>query len=378
MTVNPIDAILKKDGHRVAFERLVDMNGAELNTFLMGVMEQRTSVMTIASVLARYRQSTLVAPCNLDQRELLTADLLALNGLPEEFLVRELSPVSPMGSCSVIAGVSQKNILSSLRGVEVMADPASALALEAANLRAELLRQDSRHNGRVHLATCGRTLRLQNFDNIPGFVPHFRAFGLVSAGRDMGHEAFEISSLLLHLTGFLSFIYALRMTGGYAATEIEVKLSDMRILDAVIARNGLDRQAIGRNVQKPGFNVFTENQIELPSELRLTKELTVSQINEYDLKPPFRLLSVLERGVTELLKTLFPEVRLSIDLARAAGMGYYTSACFKIVAKNKDGKEFPLADGGFVPWSKQLLASEKERMLASGFGTELFCSNYKC
>ena len=104
----------------------------------------------------------------------------------------------------------------------------------------------------------------------------------------------------------------------------------------------------------------------------------MSQINEYDLKPPFRLLSVLERGVTELLKTLFPEVRLSIDLARAAGMGYYTSACFKIVAKNKDGKEFPLADGGFVPWSKQLLASEKERMLASGFGTELFCSNYKC
>ena len=58
-------------------------------------------------------------------------------------------------------------------------------------------------------------------------------------------------------------------------------------------------------------------------------------------------------------------------------MGYYTNFCFKITAKNKNKIKFPLVDGGFTDWTQKLISSKKERFLASGFGTELFCKNFK-
>lgn len=41
-----------------------------------------------------------------------------------------LSPVSPFGSCSVFGCVDQNNVVGAGRGLEVLADPTNALALE--------------------------------------------------------------------------------------------------------------------------------------------------------------------------------------------------------------------------------------------------------
>jgi|GEM_PF-7063181 len=57
-------------------------------------------------------------------------------------------------------------------------------------------------------------------------------------------------------------------------------------------------------------------------------------------------------------------------------MSYYQNGCFKISAQNSNGQIYPLVDGGFTDWTQQLVSSKKERLLVSGVGTELLCSNF--
>ncbi|HEY7432475.1 MAG TPA: hypothetical protein VH641_17260 [Streptosporangiaceae bacterium] len=58
-----------------------------------------------------------------------------------------------------------------------------------------------------------------------------------------------------------------------------------------------------------------------------------------------------------------------IDPARESGRGYYTELCFKINAMI-DGEPAEVGDGGFTDWTRQLVASGKERLLISGLGID--------
>lgn len=66
-------------------------------------------------------------------------------------------------------------------------------------------------------------------------------------------------------------------------------------------------------------------------------------------------------------------IRLSFNLRRLTGLGYYEGPCFHIKAKNDRGEQFALADGGFVNWTQRLLGDSKERLLTSAIGAELMC-----
>jgi hypothetical protein len=57
------------------------------------------------------------------------------------------------------------------------------------------------------------------------------------------------------------------------------------------------------------------------------------------------------------------------DHDRASGRGYYRDLCFKVNAR-ADGTWAEIGDGGFTDWTARLLASEKERLLIAGYGTE--------
>ena len=57
------------------------------------------------------------------------------------------------------------------------------------------------------------------------------------------------------------------------------------------------------------------------------------------------------------------------DHDRAGGRGYYRDLCFKVNAF-ADGTRVEIGDGGFTDWTARLLASEKERLLIAGYGTD--------
>ena len=81
----------------------------------------------------------------------------------------------PAGLNTVLGRIDQDNVLATVRGSEVMADPTAALALEAAVRRRA-------GDGTVRLATTHRVLRLQPLSGEGIVLRHFRLLALVTAG----------------------------------------------------------------------------------------------------------------------------------------------------------------------------------------------------
>jgi hypothetical protein len=104
----------------------------------------------------------------------------------------DLSPVTPLGTCSAVATVDQHRVISTIRGSEVLSDPTNVLALEAA------ARRKRSPTAMVDLAACHRVIRAQPFHGA-GVFQHFRMFVLVSSGRDRGSGATEAAMLTSHV-----------------------------------------------------------------------------------------------------------------------------------------------------------------------------------
>jgi hypothetical protein len=123
---------------------------------------------------------------------------IALDAIAPQFAVVVTSPLVPLGTHSVVAGVHQNRVVTTTRGSEVAADPTNSLALEAALRRRRYLATHARSRTIVSLASVDRVVRAQRFEGPRSFA-HFSLLGLVSAGRDTGSGSFERASLRQHL-----------------------------------------------------------------------------------------------------------------------------------------------------------------------------------
>ena len=140
--------------------------------------------------------------------------------LPAEFAGIDLSPVTPLGTCSAIAPVSQNRVVATVRNTEVVSDSTNVLAVEAAAQRRRQARND-----RIDLAACHRQLRAQVFG--PGAAAHFRLFALVSSARDRGSGRTEASMLTRHLAYWLDVLEALLPD---QQPQIELSVFDSRVI----------------------------------------------------------------------------------------------------------------------------------------------------
>lgn len=370
-----VNKLIENAGVGHIAETLSKMPGTSLNTLLMEVLAQHAQELAPTTIEVRYRENRLVVPCKIEQYSLIKADVIAYQVLDSQFKGIELSPVMPLGVNAVLGGVNQRNVLGAIRNCEVLADPTTALTLECVLRRRVLLEKSPRCAERVRLATSARCMRLQRFDDIPGFVPHFKIFALATAGRDTGSELFEVESMREHVQFYLEYLSALK-TNGYDIRDIHVDLSDVRLMRAIVTHHELDSTKIGRQVQMKDSSVFTRYKIDWPRHIRNIKDLPPAFIETYEIEKMLALLTKLDDQVIEPLRRDYPMVTFSIDLDRAAGMNYYTNACFKIWALNGNGDRYPLVDGGFADWTQKVLQSRKERLFTSGVGTELILSNF--
>ena len=176
---------------RAALEH--DLSRPDLQTLLLDVTRNRAAQVTPARLTQRWLQDRYVTPGNSDPRKVwqLEARLWAL--LPAAFTAMDLSPTTPLGTCTAVTPGSQDRIVSTVRGTEVVSDPTNVLALEAAHRR-----KTSPASHPVHLACCHRVLRAQPFDG-PGLLQHFRLFALVTSDRDRGSATTEATTLVTHL-----------------------------------------------------------------------------------------------------------------------------------------------------------------------------------
>jgi hypothetical protein len=208
-------------------ERLAAMPGADLRSLLLDVARRRSAERTPADLMADRGRDGTVAAAPTDARLLRRAEVLALEAA-EEFEAVELSPVCPGGLNTVLGRIGQDNVLATVRGSEVMADPTAALALEAAVRRRVA-------DPTVRLATTHRVLRLQPLSGDGIVLRHFRLLALVTAGPSEPGNGFETDALVEHAG---VHIRLLRRT---QASEIRVTVSDAA--RPAVAERALERLA---------------------------------------------------------------------------------------------------------------------------------------
>lgn len=199
-----LDRILKTSGIPNLLNVLSDqLSGADLNSLLLEVFNRRTAHMQPEELLQAYRQNRFVQPSNIDAIDFQEFTLKALKLSSRlGFQPIQLSPVSPLGACSVVATAHQNKIISATRGTEVTADATNAMALESTVRRIKTNFPFTP----LHFSTVHRHVRAQEIPKVPGFSAHFSIIGLTSAGRDTGSFSFEKESILQHLQFYVTYL----------------------------------------------------------------------------------------------------------------------------------------------------------------------------
>lgn len=341
---------------------------SDLGSLLLHALRERARRKP-PELLAQLERQPLLSPSSADARRLLEFDQSAY-AAAAHFEAVELSPVNPLGTNFTLGGIDQNNVLSSLRGAEVLADPTAAQALECARRRRELARRKERSV--VRLCSSHRALRLQPVD-VPGFTPHFRLFSMVSAGPAGPEDRFETESLAEHLAIYLELLRGLARAR-WRFGRIGVVLSDTEIVRGLLRARGVDAEQIRAEIRTHALDspaAFLKHRgISLPPRAaRLDAD--AAEIDDLGLPSAWLRLRRVEERVVAPLRKVFPEVEFSFELGRLTGLGYYDGLSLHIEVENDARGPIQLGDGGFTRWTQELLGNRKERLLTSAFGSEL-------
>lgn len=176
-----------------------EMPASSLWSLLLAVLEQRAKTRGLPELLRQWENDDFTTPAPIDQRTLMRVDRRLLEAAAD-FEAVELSPLTPLGTCSAMALASQNKIVSALRGTEVVSDPTNALALECAR-RLRLTPEAV-----LRLATSQRVVRAQRLPPLAQrsgpmlhFRQHFRMFVLCTAGREVKDHGLVVSALSEHI-----------------------------------------------------------------------------------------------------------------------------------------------------------------------------------
>jgi hypothetical protein len=161
---------------------------SETTPILLELAQQQAARRRPAHLLQQLERDGFVQPSVLDLRLVHQLDGLALAAAADYEAVL-LSPVAPLGCCSVVAPTSQDRTLATSRASEVVSDPTNVMALLSARRLSKQPEQP------VRLCAVHQTLRAQPLPPVPGYSRHFRLFALTEAGPAQAEDRFEIAAV---------------------------------------------------------------------------------------------------------------------------------------------------------------------------------------
>lgn len=376
MKTDPIlDRILREAGAPGLLEALTErLSPRDLATLLLHVMEARAARVDPAGALEAFARKGPARPSAHDARVLRAMDVRAFEAAAG-FEAVALSPMCPLGTSHAFGGVHQNNVLSALRGLELIADPTNVLALLCAERRRDATRRAASIERLCASERVARLVRLE----APGMVPHFQLFALATAGRARGGFAFEALALAEHVRVHLSLFERLTELG-FRFAEVTVEVADTEVSERVLDRLGVDRAALREAVRahRPG-----SEQVALAALGRALPELVADPARELgDLlagAPPALLarLEQVREGVLAPIAREFPEARIRFNPVRAQALNFYQGLCLRIAATDPSGVHLSIGDGGFTPWTQALLGDQRERFLTSGLGLEMLPARFR-
>ncbi|MCF0077631.1 hypothetical protein [Streptomyces lomondensis] len=359
-------------------EQLAAIPPRALQSVLIGLQADRAARLAAHDVYRRHMANSFTAPSELDQRDVVRFLSVAMDAIPESVRMKELSPVAALGSSSALSSISQKTVLGTIRNTEVVADGLSVLTLEAARQRKAEAVGDIWPG--VTLGTFHRELRTQTHSE-PGFKPHYHALSLLSAESTPDFDDFKVRRLAEHLSTYLAIIDRAESIG-YAAKDVTVAVSNLRVVELLIKELGADREHIMRNTRTFGFSAFDTLGVPLPKQVEL-RELPslarslparlrfLSRPLDYSAKVFGEAVSRIER----LRRT--GSVNVVFDLERHAGMGYYQDLVVKMTARNMSGETYSLVDMGTNDWLSRITNRRGDRLMTGGMGSEVFLNNFR-
>jgi len=219
------ELLLKRISDETGIPNLVEilserLSASDLNSLLLAVFSRKSSQISPSELLQNYKRNRFVQPAVVDAVGFSEFSLHWLKAAQASgFEPLQLSPISPLGTCSVVATAHQDKIVSALRGTEVVADATNVLALESAAKR----KADGFPTKPLHFSTLHRHVRAQEIPKVPGFSAHFSILGLTSAGRDTGSFNFEKECLRQQIQFYKTYFEE-----NIGVTTVKIRLKNLK------------------------------------------------------------------------------------------------------------------------------------------------------
>jgi hypothetical protein len=313
------NSIIKSITDKLKIPEFIDsfehLSLSEIQSLLLKIFESKVKAKSPGDILNEYQSNRFVQPSDISPVIRRILDLRIFSLLPHDFELVDLSPLTPLGTSSILTPVHQNNIVSTIRNTEVAADTTNILALECALRRKKLFQKDPKSTKRIKLCSSQRLTRAQPFAG-KSFSAHFCIVALCTAGKDEGNDKFEIDSLPEHIDFYIRVLEQLTDRG-------EIKTITIKLFEY----DGFENMALFKRI---------ENQF-----------------------------------------ALLKDVKIKTEKNSGFGKGYYQRLRFGISVTNRNEEEFDYIDGGFVNWTAKLLNNNKERLLTSGIGTDFLLRTIK-
>jgi hypothetical protein len=175
---NVSNLVAKRTGYTNLFNDLSEkLPASELNTLLLELFRTRAKKITPAELLRQFEKNRFASPSGVDTINFKEFEIRCLKlAKSKGFIPITLSPLAPFGTCSAVAFVDQNNVVTALRGTEVVSDATNVFAI----LIARELKKKKDH-GIIKYAATHRHVRSQALSN-PAFTAHFGIFCLATGG----------------------------------------------------------------------------------------------------------------------------------------------------------------------------------------------------
>ncbi len=181
---------------------LAKLTNPELNSFLLELFRIKSQRVNPSEVVKQFNENRFVSPADTNILKLKEIEVEWLTYAEENgYEPLNLSPLAPFAACSSVGLVNQNNVVTALRGTEVVSDATNVIALKIASE----FKAAKERNLILKYSTTHRHIRGQYFSN-PNFSAHFSVFCLVAGGLDNGNYEFEISQLEEHIRIMFSLL----------------------------------------------------------------------------------------------------------------------------------------------------------------------------
>lgn len=279
---------------------------SELVPIFLELSRRQSARRRPADLVADLGRDPFVSASTVDLRTSVLLDRLALEAA-HEFQAVLLSPLAPLGTCSLVSPTTQDRSVTTARNNEVVSDPTNVLAIECARRLSAPKSKGARH---VRLTTLHQVVRPQRYPANKGWSQHFRLFALAEAGFASPDHAFEVDAMAGHASVFL------RLLDLTEQSNLRVQVPSRRFTLHVADR----RSAIGDRLETR-------------------------------------------------LRAAHPWV--PIDRRSGFASNYYDGVRLLIEAESPNGGVVQLGDVGLFDWMEKLTSNRRTRFVAAGLGIQL-------